>query len=400
MGICLAVVVLAVESMAQSTEGFIYGKVYTTRNTYTGPIRWGGEEVLWTDLFNASKSGDKYQKMVPEKKDDDDDSWFSYDWSFNSIWEDKYTSHQFTCQFGNMAEIETRRDSRAIIRFKNGGEIMVDGEGYNDIGAKIQVVDGELGTMSIDWDRITKIEFMPTPAKLPAVFGVPLYGTVESARREKFTGFIVWDNDERLTADRLDGDDDDDDVSIKFADITSIEKEGRGSRVALKSGRELYLTGSNDVNSENRGVLVVTPEYGVVQLSWEAFRKVTFSQPSNTGMAYGAFTSPRSLRGVVSRLEGDDVEGQIIFDIDETLDFELIEGDENDIQYMIPLKNIRKITPKNHDFSLVELSSGKSLLLGGRRDISSDNGGVLVFSKGKKEPYYISWRKINEIIFK
>jgi hypothetical protein len=38
-------------------------------------------------------------------------------------------------------------------------------------------------------------------------------------------------------------------------------------------------------------------------------------------------------------------------------------------------------------------------LLGGMRDVSEDNSGLLIFPKGKKDPVHIAWKKINEIIF-
>lgn len=393
-GIAVALMAFVVETHAQSHEGFIYGKVYTNRSTYTGPIRWGKEEVLWTDIFNAAKTDKSFEKLVPKENSG---SWSDYDWSFGSIWESS-TTHQFTAQFGNFKEMRMISDDEVIIKLKNGGEIRVEDDG-NDIGEKVQVMDPELGIINIDWDNIDRIEFLPTPSKLSQTFGMPLYGTVEGVRKEKYTGFIVWDNDERLTTDKLDGDSDDGDVAIEFKDIVTIEKRGRGSYVTTKTGRELYLTNSNDVDEENRGVMVVTPDLGVIKFSWDAFRKLTLATPKTTGPAYNDFTAPKLMTGTVSRLDGGDVSGQIVFDIDETIDFELIEGVENDIEYMIPLKNIRSITPKNYDYSQVDLITGESFVLGDGRDISGKNAGLLVIQKGKKDPVYVSWRRINQITF-
>jgi hypothetical protein len=398
LGLCVALMAFVVESKAQNHSGFIYGKIYTRNTTYTGAMRWGNEEALWTDLFNAAKTSDTYKKLVPDQKEDKE-SWLDYDWSFGGIWDDKVIEHQFTTQFGNITEIEILTKSRVRLTLKNGSKITVNGEGYNDIGAEIQVTDPELGVVRVDWDNITKIEFLSTPEKLESVFGSPLYGTVEGMRREKFTGFIVWDNDERLSTDKLDGDSDDDDVSIKFGDIESIQKRGSGSEVKLKSGREFYLRGSNDVNEGNRGILVIVPDIGIVKFSWEAFRSLTFDHANNKPLSYEKFPRPRFLQGRVSLLDGDDIDGRIVYDIDESLDFEFIEGKDGEVEYQVVLRNIKRITPKNSDYSTVELTNGDRLLLGELRDISSRNGGLLVFRKGKKEPEYISWRKINEIIF-
>jgi hypothetical protein len=397
IGMAVALLAMALESPAQSHEGYLYGKIYTDRTTYLGPIRWGGEEVFWTDLFNAAKRTNDYAKLIP-KELEEKDRWTNYDWNFNSIWENKGTIHQFTCQFGNIKEL-IPSDRYTVLKLKNGGELKVDGEGYNDIGAKIQILDEELGTISIDWEKIQRIEFLPTPAKLDLIFGQPLYGTVEGGRKEKYTGFIIWDNDERLSSDKLDGDTDDGDISIKFADIESIEKNGSGSHVKLKSGRMLQLDGSNDVNSGNRGVLVVNPEFGVIKFSWRAFRRATFSTPPTSGQSFASFLAPKPMQATVSLLEGDDVSGRIIYDIDEAIDFEMVEGKENDIEYQIPLRNIKHIIPKNFDYSQIELRTGQTILMGGLRDVSEDNSGLLVFIKGKKDPVHIAWKKINEITF-
>ncbi len=393
-GLATALWAFATEAHAQSHEGFIYGKVYTNRTTYVGPIRWGKEEVLWTDLFNAAKTDKSFDKLVPETKSD---SWTVDNWTLGSIWENA-TTHQFTCQFGNIKEMKMVGSDIVILTLKNGGQIRVKDDG-NDIGEKVQVMDPELGEINIDWKNIDRIEFLPTPSKLNQFFGLPIYGTVEGARREKYTGFIVWDNDERLLTDKLDGDSDDGDISIAFKDIASIEKRGRGSFVVTKSGRELFLTGSNDVNDENRGVMVVVPEIGVVKFSWDAFRKVSLSASPNTGASFDEFKSPKMMTGSVSRLDGEELRGQIVYDIDETIDFEIIEGNENGIEYMIPLKNIKSVTPKNYEYSQIELRNGQSFLLGEGRDVSARNAGVLVFQKGKKDATYVSWRRIDRITF-
>jgi hypothetical protein len=399
LGMVVALIAFVTESPAQSNEGFIYGKIYTSNNTYVGAIRWGGEEVLWTDLFNASKIDESYTKLIPEK--DKDDEWYNFNWDFNSIWtNNSATLHQFTCQFGNIKELIVGSRDNVVLKLKNGGEIKVNGQGYNDIGAKIQVTDEELGILSIDWDRISRIEFLQTPQKLSKTFGQPLFGTVEGSRREKFTGYLIWDNDERLLTDKLDGEEHGNDVSIRFSDIQSIERDGGGSTVKLNSGRELYLTGSNDVDEGNRGVIISSAETGaLVKVSWEAFRRVVFTTPTHAPQTYSDFTSPKFLSGAVSRFDGDDLKGRIVFDIDEALDFELIEGKENSIEYNFPFNKVKKITPRNRDFSQVELVSGQSLLLGELRDVSSKNGGVLVFVKGKKNPVYVSWREVNQITF-
>jgi hypothetical protein len=394
IGVLVAMLAFAVESKAQSNAGYMYARVHTDRTSYIGVIRWGGDEVFWSDLFNASKGNNEYARFIPREEVRKRD----FNWNFSSIWDDRAPTHQFTCQFGNIKEI-VPTGKNAYLKLKDGTELRLDGEGFSDIGAKVQILDEELGVISIAWEKIQRVEFLPTPAKLDRVFGLPMYGTVEGARREKFTGFIVWDNDERILSDKLDGDSRDGRVALKFSDITSITNEGDGSGVVLKSGRKLFLRGTNDVNSGNRGILVVNPEIGIIKFSWKSFRQVTFSEAPGSGLAYDQYATPESMQATVSLLEGKDVTGNIIYDVDEAFDFELIEGKENDIEYSIPLRNIKRITPKNFDYSQLELVSGQTLLLGGMRDVSDGNSGLLVFIKEKKDPVYIPWKKVNAINF-
>jgi hypothetical protein len=397
-GILIAIAAAATHGLAQSSSGFLYGKVYTTSSTYEGQIRWGDEEAFWTDFFNAAKKSSGYKKMASVDKKEED-SWLDFDWDILSIWENKATLHQFSCQFGDIKEIEILNGSNVRLRFKNGIQMEVNGEGYNDIGTKVRVLDKEMGWTSLNWDRIQKVEFSSIPKGTSVLAMAPLYGTVETGRKGKFTGYIQWDHDERVSTDKLDGDANDGKVSTAFSEIISIEKRGDGSDVEFKSGRTLHLTGSNDVDNDNRGVIVIIPGKGLVDIPWDAFRKVTFTEPPHSGPTFESFPSPKPMSGKILSYDANEVSGKIIYDLDETFDVETLEGKDNDIEYTIPFRNIKRIKPKNEDYSEIELRNGETLLLGDGRDVSADNDGVLIMIKGKKEPRHIRWRNIEQIIF-
>ncbi len=125
------------------------------------------------------------------------------------------------------------------------------------------------GEIKLKWDRIDEIRFMSTPASIKKTFGAPIYGTVYTEKGDEFRGYIQWDHDERLSVDELDGDNRDGEMSIAFSKIKSIEKEGNGSLVILEGGREFKLRGSNDVNNENRGIIVNVSEFGRVDIPWD-----------------------------------------------------------------------------------------------------------------------------------
>jgi len=281
---------------------------------------------------------------------------------------------------------------------KNGVELDLEG-GSNDLGATINIYDFELGKIGLKWSRVERVDFSNTPTQLVENFGDPLYGVVKTTRKGSFEGLIWWDQDENIGTDKLDGDIKSEDISIEFSKINSIEKDGRGSQVSLYSGRQMYLEGSNDVNDENRGITVSVAGIGAVKIPWSEFVRLDFEKnPDLSAFYYNNFNKPIGITGTVKIIDNQNVTGSIIFDLDEAWELEMLEGDDDNIEYKIPFRNIKKIIPKNYNYSIIELKNGESLLLGDRRDVSESNDGVLVFKPGDEDPTYIRWKRIDEII--
>lgn len=401
--ITLSLVALLFTTSMQAQESLIYGKLTTVDgDVYTGQIRWGKEEAYWTDLFNGTKDGnDNYRYLSREDKEAlrdkvrDNNSWGNVWVNWGSGRDEYETTHEFQARFGDISKIEITRRSEVRMTLRNGDEIYV-GNGSNDFDTELRIMDEELGETSFRWSRIESVEFMNTPANLKAKMGEPLYGTVEFYGGE-LTGVIQWDHDERLSTDVLDGDSKDGDIKIEFGSLASIEKEGSGSNIVTKSGREMYLRGSNDVNSSNRGIIVTT-DFGRVDIPWREFRKVSFSEAPSTLKKYSDFAGMKKLSGTVTTTKGETLSGDIIYDLDEALTFEMLQGKDDDVEYIIPFESVKSITPKNWDYSTVMLKNGKELTLGDSRDTSEDNDGVLVFS-GNGDPKFVLWEDIKVINF-
>ena len=401
---------LTTTGLVAQDGGFIYGKLTTIDGkTYEGLMRWGKEEVYWTDMFNASKertenidylSREDIRRLERfyERRNygwgDRIAGWFDSRWN-DSRWDNDYV-HQFSCQFGELKSLRMSGRKYVDVELQNGDKFEVDGDGYNDIGSEIKIMDTEIGEMVFRWSRIDKIDFMKTPNSLNDKFGEPLYGTVETYGGA-FTGYVQWDHDERVDTDKLDGDTYDGDVSIQFGKIKSIERDGNRSIVVMNSGREMELRGSNDVNSSNRGIIVNT-EFGRVDIPWREFKRVTFEGKATKMKSYDQFGSQKELTGVVKTVDGDTFSGRIIYDLDETFDYEVLQGKDDDIEYIIPFRYIKSVTPKNYDNSNVVLKSGEKLFLGDAQDVSDRNTGLLVF-EGKGEPRYLLWNDIDEVTF-
>lgn len=404
----IAAYVLLVSFSAQAQDqGYIYGEVETIEGkVYEGELRWGKEETFWDDIFNSSKEENDWLKYLNREDykelrsggggDDDDGFWGNW----GRIWSDEYSSytHQFAIRYGDMEKIELTGRDDIEVTFKDGKSWELEG-GSNDIGATISVYDPELGRIKVSWNRIEEIRFKNAPANISGKAGEALTGTVET-EKGTFTGLVQWDHEECLSIDKLDGDTDDGDVSIEMGNIKSIEKSRRGSLVTLKSGREIYLWGSNDVNEENRGVIVKDPAIGKVKIGWDEFISVTFDdKPKTSGPAYSDYKTPKALQGTVKTEDGDKYSGRIVYDLDEEYDFEMLHGNDDDIEYIIPFRNVKSVAIKNFSYSNVTLRNGNSILLGESQDVSDRNDGMLVFTSGDEDPVYIPWSDIDEITF-
>jgi hypothetical protein len=410
----LSVFLVCTYSLHAQDEGFIYGKISTEDGkTYEGPIRWGKEEVYWVDMFNAAKERNENLKYLSaSQRDNLDERQFSNwnNWSDNfgnwfarkTTWHVDYDNdyiHQFACQFGEIKVIRPMGKKYLEVEMQSGVVYELTGEGYNDVGLDIKIMDKEIGEVEVYWNRIEKIEFMNTPSKVSTKFGEPLYGTVQ-AYGEKFTGFIQWDKDERLSTDKLDGDSDDGDVSIEFSKIKEIERRGGRSEVTLKSGRKLLLDGSNDVSDGHRGVIIMNKDFASITVPWDEFENIVFEEKSQQPIAtYNDFKTQKELAATVKTEGGKTFKGRLVYDLDETHDHELLQGKEGEVEYAIPFRNIKRITPKGGYRCMIEMKNGKIISLDEGQDVNERNQGVLVFTTGNSEPEYVEWDEVSEIEF-
>lgn len=386
------------KSYSQLTHdlGYIYGTVETrSGKTYEGFIRWGGEEVAWHDVFNSTKRSNAFNKPKSSNS-----SWGDIDWNFTSLWRNNYSgsSRSFSCLFGDIKRLELRSGSRVDVILRNGEAIKVEG-GSNDIGTRLYISDRELGTLKIDWKKIDFIEFHAPPRGVEPPYEPYLYGKVNARRGQSFEGYIKWDNDERLLDDILDGEGcNNDDDELPFHAIVSIEKGHGESLVTTRNGDRFEMSGTNDVNSGNRGIHVYVEGMGSIEVPWKSFEDVTFEDKRTAGPSFQYFEANDGLQGSVTTYDGDEHEGLIIFDLDEMYGAEILDGEDDRITYQIPMRNISIIRPKNSSYSYVELRNGESLLLGDTQDVSDSNDGVIVINSNSNT--HIDWDDVDEIVFR
>ncbi|UCD94534.1 MAG: hypothetical protein JSU69_00335 [Candidatus Zixiibacteriota bacterium] len=226
----------------------LYGTLTTRRgHEFTGFVCWDMDEVFEDDILDG-REGRRNRKI----------------------------------KFGNIASIERRSSSAATVTMKNGKKMKLDDTNDVNSGNRgIVIADINLGSVEVGWDEFDILEFREPPAS-PGYDdfdgGRRLKGTVLTEDGEEFTGEIKWDDDEESTWEILDGDLRDINFDIEFGMVKSIEKlSSRSSLVTLKDGRSFKLKGSNDIDSENKGIFVYTGDDEIV-VDWEDFEMIEFSE--------------------------------------------------------------------------------------------------------------------------
>jgi hypothetical protein len=267
-----------------------------------------------------------------------------------------------------------------MVILKSGLEYEISG---SDVGSGVRdivVDDMNEGEVYFDWDDIDEINFSAEP-KEPDGNVERLYGKLTTRRGDEFVGWIEWDVDEVMTSDVLDGDEGRrKNRKIKFGKIASIERRsGSSCIVTLKSGKEMKLSGTNDVNSGNRGIRVKDPTIGRVQVGWDDFEMVEFMPvPRDKLPRYDSFDGGRRIEGTVHTEDGETFTGKIIWDNDEEYTWEHLNGDYHDLDVVIEFDNVKLIDKHSRRGAVVTTKPGRNILLRGSNDVNSENYGIVV----------------------
>lgn len=383
---------------AQHPGQFIYGEITTkSGEQFEGFIRWGKEELYWHDMFNSDKSSSNPRRL--RNLEESKSKWSEFSWGLASIWEDKYySSHSFSCLFGDIKSLHLNSSQKVDLELRNGAFIKLGG-GSNDIGTTLRLHDYELGSIKFDWSKIKKIEFMQAPEAAVPPYGKVLYGELTTKRRDIYEGFIKWDLDERTGEDILDGSSKLGTQKIAFKNIAQITNRGNGVNLVLNSGRELYMSDSNDVDQGNRGIRIYIEGVGNITVEWEEFKMLEMMEAPH-GPFYNDFSAPIGISAEVHTFDNDPIQGLILFDVDEMWEMEMLDGKENNLEFNIPFRNITKVIPKNSSYSMVYLCNGQEFLLGDTQDVSNRNDGILLINEDEKVDILIKWNQIDQIIFK
>ncbi len=418
----VAILLLAGAMTADAASGRIYGKLYTVDNdVFEGWIRWDRNEAFWDDQLDAtierdrySDEGSKEKRSYKEMKHDRayrSDSRAKRDYlslfgigesGGGDFWSSSGNESSSQLQFGNIRTLYVEGDDECRVVLKNGEEVhFVSGADIGNSIREVLLTDINEGDIYFDWGDIDKIEFMEESR--PPDDGLQrLYGRVSTRRAGEFTGWIEWDVDEVFNKDILDGDEDHDRKrKIPFDRISAIERRSSSSSiVTLQDGKEITLRNSNDVNSENRGIVIKSPEFGRVRVDWKNFEKVEFLPvPVKDLPRYDDFDGGKRIVGEVDTEFDEKYGGDIAWDNDERWTWEYVNGEYKDVDIDIPFSAIMSIEKSSQRSALVTLKNGSQYLLSGSNDVDEDNKGIFVVKDGEVKEQ-VDWYDFKKLLVK
>jgi hypothetical protein len=167
--------------------------------------------------------------------------------------------------------------------------------------------------------------------------------------------------------------------------------------VTLKNGEEIKLSGTNDVDSSNRGISVFVEDFGVVKVDWDEFDRLDFEEPAPP-VEYGRFDGGRPLRGTVHTDSGESYRGYVRWDDDEEYTWEVLDSEARGVEMDIELGNISSIRRKGCCSSIVTLWDGHEFEVKGSNDVDDDNKGIFVILDSGEE-IEIRWDEFDYVDF-
>jgi hypothetical protein len=310
------------------------------------------------------------------------------------------SASQSGVRFGHLRSLEIIDDDRALLTMKSGHEVEFF-NGSTDIGTGIREIvieDIHEGEIEFGWDDIELIEFSEADYSEPSNYGERLYGTLTTRRGEEFTGFVCWDVDELFEEDILDGNEKRRKRKIEFGKIASIARySSSGSEVTLKNGDEMLLRGTNDVDDDNRGIIICDPAFGQIEVEWDEFDQLEFKAVPS-GVPYDAFDGGHKIKGKVYTEDGDEYSGEICWDDDEEYTWEILNGNNRDCEYEIEFGLIKEIEKNSHRSCEVTVSDGRVFRLRDSNDVDDDNKGIII-TEDDGEEVYVDWEDFARATF-
>jgi len=396
----------AFSAIGAISEPVIYGTVTQSNgNSMTGTIRWGDQEHFLSDIFNGEKNevigiehlSEKEKDRLLDQQPGPQVIVGEIQITFKSFFDKELDLPYFNVPFGALDTIEVDNNSEVIIATLHDGSRIKSQATTNDLTDEIYLKTTEGKVSEFDWDEIKSITFSAAPNDA-STFDQAIYGTVTSDLGT-FKGRIMWDKDERMLSEKLDGHENGVEYNLKFSEINSIERKDNSSLVVLKNGKSLLLNGTNDVNSSNRGLWVDSPMYGRVEINWSQFNKLTIEDVDINWLNFNDYKKiNRPLKGTVTKQDDTVlIADEIIFDLNQQSPLERLDVEVNQSNRLIPMHHIKNIHKKNDMSAELTFIDNSTLLAYGSHSVTRDNKGLMIKSNNTYQ--WVEWHDIKSITF-
>lgn len=211
----------------------------------------------------------------------------------------------------------TRTSRGTRVELTDGGTLELEGANDVDRGNRgVRIADPALGVVVVPWEHLHAVRFHEAGGTAGETGGAAnatsggegetrttvgaraafedrrlLIGTVVTGEGEEIRGELRWDADEAGNWDILNGEAEGVDYGIEFGFVRRIAPgEEDGAAVTLAGGRTLELSGSRDVNADNKGIMVASRELGAAPdgdpgwrlIPWDDIREVRFDPATTT----------------------------------------------------------------------------------------------------------------------
>lgn len=376
-------------TQAQKSDFRIFGQITTVENKILkGYITWNGK-MWWIDFFEASKKDNSYAAYFKDRHE------ILFRQGENHSL--KPPVHAFICRFGNISKIRLIGTNTIELQVKDGNFIELKKGSTNDIGSSIRLFDGTT-VSEIKWENISEVSFLEADSVFVASPEIPLTGIIRS-NQGIYKGAISWNSKSTTANSEIIIWNSSEKISIPFRDIRQIERKKQTISIKVKSKNENKTQEWNNFSYSQGTMSANMPNIGSVSIPQSNFEMLEIVPLQSVDLlSYNDFKEPRRLSGEVETRDGRKVSGNIAYDLDEAMDFEILDGKNDNITYRIPFKYIQSVEPKNYKYSFITLRNGSTLSLGDSPDVNETNSGVIVFSSGQT-PVYIPWKEIKQITF-
>lgn len=375
-------------SFAQYTDALfrLFGEVATVDNQiYRGFISWGGIKNYWIDFFEASKPQNPYSSFFS----DSDEVFFNNGIQILST----PPRHIFSCRFGNIKSIRPTDEKEVLLQLKNGYEFTLIKGNSKDIRTNIQVTT-PVETVSIKWDHISEIHFMSADSNAVAPHLNQVAGIVKSSQGI-YKGLINWNYNSQKSIEKNNNINNTLQKMKKIVRWKGTQGNHYKGIYALEHNPKAFFPNTS-VLEPMENVMINMPNTGLVTVTINRFNELEMIPLSElTLLSYDDFAAPETIKGEVITRNNEKISGSLAYDLDENMNFEVLDGKNNNITYQIPFKYIRSIEPKNYKYSFITLKNGSQLSLGDAPDVNHENSGIIIF--GNEIPVYIPWNEIKAV---